>query len=476
MSLQSRFRFALTGLTVRSAGVSLAVALLVVGAMAVTLWALTRQSQALERLSQVEVEQLMASTRLLQQADLLDNEAGMLAAARTHAERRTAWVALTDRITWVDKLLSDLNLPSDESLPPGELAHRISQLEENGRALNAAVHESIDQPASDAHRQAVLQLRQGNEEMAATLSTQLGLVAANHRRLLAEQSRQLAQDVAAHRNTMIVIAALLLLAVAAAAVWFERVVVRRVLLLKRMVDDGDVLPQALGSGAPDEIASLAQTMGSYVARIRAHEREMNRVNDELTFLADHDTLTQLPNRRFFESRALRRVADPRGPIWVLIGDIDRFKQINDQHGHAVGDLALIHVANLLRTNLRGGEALARFGGEEFVAVVPAPTADAVYSIVERVRAAVAATPMPLPDGGSLPVSISFGLAPIDPPVAMPADAAAPRRALDAALRAADDALYVAKRCGRNRVQLAPVAKPPAPAPAARPARGEALEA
>ncbi len=123
----------------------------------------------------------------------------------------------------------------------------------------------------------------------------------------------------------------------------------------------------------------------------------------------------------------------------------------------------MHVAGLLRTNLREGEALARFGGEEFVAVVPAPTADAVFGIVERVRAAVAATPLALPSGENLSMSISFGLAPIVPPVAEAADdASAARRALDAALRAADDALYVAKRCGRNRVQLAPQLAPATP--------------
>ena len=241
-----------------------------------------------------------------------------------------------------------------------------------------------------------------------------------------------------------------------------------------MVDEGAVAPQALAVGAPDEISSLAQTVGSYVARIQAHEREMNRANEELAFLADHDVLTQLPNRRFFERRAMRRVAQPGGPLWVLMGDIDHFKQINDQHGHAIGDQALVHVAGLLRANLREGEALARFGGEEFVAVIPAQTAEAVYSVVERVRAAIAATPMALPDGGQLGMSISFGLAPIAaPPAAQAGDAAAPRRALDIALRAADDALYVAKRCGRNRVQLAP---PGAASAAAAPAaQGEVLE-
>ena len=474
MSRRAHLHVLPTGLTARSAMVSVLVAVLVMGAMGLTLWALTRQSQALDTLRQVQVEQLMASTRLMQQADLLDNESAMLASARTQAERRAAWVALTDRITWVNKLVDELQLPPAEAALGGELAHRISQIEENARALNAAVTQRLDEPGNDEADQAVSRLQEDIGSMTAGLSTQLGLVAANSRRLLAEQSAQLAEDVQAHRRMTIVVGLLLLLAVLAAALWFNRVVVRRVLTLKRMVDEGDVAPQALARGAPDEISNLAQTMGSYVARIKAHEREMNRANEELVFLADHDVLTQLPNRRFFEKRAMRRVAQPGEPLWVLIGDIDHFKHINDRHGHAIGDQALVHVASLLRANLREGEALARFGGEEFVAVIPAPTADAVYRIVERVRAVVAGTPMALPQGGSLGMSISFGLAPIEAPQAA-GDATAPRRALDAALRAADDALYVAKRCGRNRVQLAPLGEPLVAAPATQPESGAPLE-
>lgn len=475
MSSRTRFRLVPTGLTARSALVSLAVAMLVMGAMALTLWALTRQSEALDRLSQGEVEHLMAATRLLQQANLLDQEASTLASAAGHAQRREAWVALTDRLTWVEKLVVELGLPPEDAALAGELAHRITQIEENSRALHAAVRARIDDPASEAGAQAVARLKQANEAMTAELSAQLGLVGANSRRLLDAQTRQLAQDVEAHRRTTIGLGLALLLAVIVAALWFEVNVVRRVHLLKRMVDEGEATPPAQTLVMRDEISSLAQTVGSYVSRIRAHEQEMRRVNEELSFLADHDALTQLPNRRFFETRAMRRAAQPGEPWWVLIGDIDRFKQINDQHGHAIGDAALVHVAGLLRTKLREGEALARFGGEEFVAVIPAPTADAVFSIVERVRAAVAASPLTLPSGERLSMSISFGLAPILPAPATTEDEAAPRRALDAALRAADDALYVAKRCGRNRVQVAPQPTP-APTPAAPTVRGEALEA
>lgn len=470
MSDRSRFPHRPAGLTARSALVSLAVALLVIGAMALTLWALTRQSQALAQLREVQVEHLMASTRLMQQADLLDNEAARLAVARTHAERRAAWVELTDRITWVGKLIDALHLPPGDAPQAGELAHRVSQIGEHSRALHTAVTQRIDEPGNAAHEQAVARWMEGIEIMTGALSTQLGLVAANSRRLLAEQSRQLAQDVAAHRNTTIVLGLGLLLAVVAAALWFDRKVVRRVLALKRIVDEGVGTPPE-GAGPHDEIGSLAETVRSYIRRIQAHEQELSRANKELAFQADHDALTQMPNRRFFERRAMHRVAQPGGPLWVLIGDVDRFKQVNDQHGHVIGDRALVHVASLLRANLRDGEALARFGGEEFVAVVPAPTADAVYRIVDRVRAAVAATPMPLPGGGGLAMSISFGLARITP---VPADAAegdesAARRALDAALRAADDALYLAKRSGRNRVEIA---RAGAPQPVAQ---GEVLE-
>ena len=180
------------------------------------------------------------------------------------------------------------------------------------------------------------------------------------------------------------------------------------------------------------------------ARLRSALRLRNRI-DSLQRLASHDTLTGLPNRSALEARieaewGLCRQDDQ--PVSLMVVDIDRFKRVNDECGHAVGDEVLRRVSKAIAGSLRGGDFIARSGGEEFVVVAPACDADCGELVAERVRRSVERV-----DTADLPgvgrVAVSIGLA-----TALRPSACDPVDTLDQA----DEALYAAKAAGRNVVR------------------------
>ncbi len=159
---------------------------------------------------------------------------------------------------------------------------------------------------------------------------------------------------------------------------------------------------------------------------------------EFAAAAERDALTGLGNRRHLERRAgelLPRAATGGQPLALAVLDVDHFKQVNDRHGHLVGDQVLVQLAHLLRENTRATDVLARYGGEEFVIVLPGMTLAAAAEVCERLRERVRGFGWPL----NVDLSISIGLT------------AAPPPDLPALLAAADEALYRAKSSGRNRV-------------------------
>jgi diguanylate cyclase (GGDEF)-like protein len=178
-----------------------------------------------------------------------------------------------------------------------------------------------------------------------------------------------------------------------------------------------------------------------------------------------DGLTGLPNQRAAADAMKRMFAQATttgSPLAVLFGDLDHFKQINDKRGHAVGDQVLANVGLALRNVLRSRDFAARNGGEEFVVVLPDTDIASALAIAERIRAAIAEISLP---GTDVSVTISIGVS------GFPDHA----NALDRLERLADAALYLAKRLGRNRVELAEplagnaqVALPALPEPAALP--------
>ena len=182
--------------------------------------------------------------------------------------------------------------------------------------------------------------------------------------------------------------------------------------------------------------------------LRRQKAELAQALEQIRQLATHDDLTGLLNRRAMLDRMQleqRRSLRSGSPLLIAQLDIDHFKAVNDTHGHAAGDLVLQSFADTVRRNVRDTDVLARWGGEEFVLLLcDTPAADAV-TLMERLRQAVQAMQVPVPQGGQpITVTVSIGLArhtPADP--------------LAGTLERADRALYAAKAGGRNRVVPAP---------------------
>lgn len=178
------------------------------------------------------------------------------------------------------------------------------------------------------------------------------------------------------------------------------------------------------------------------------ENVVNRERLRLTSLTD--PLTGLYNRRFLEDRMgqeMARTARYGQSLSCLFLDLDHFKGINDRHGHPAGDAVLRQVAARARDMLRASDIATRYGGEEFAVVLPQTGWQEAVRLAERIRTALADTPMILPDGGTLNLTCSVGVSEARPP-SQPADPDGLAREL---LAQADAALYRAKQGGRNRV-------------------------
>ncbi|WP_079436426.1 GGDEF domain-containing protein [Zoogloea sp. LCSB751] len=179
---------------------------------------------------------------------------------------------------------------------------------------------------------------------------------------------------------------------------------------------------------------------------RMTREDLSAVNDKLQALAHIDPLTGIGNRRDFEMRAQRELARAQRyqrPLSLLSLDVDHFKRINDTHGHAVGDEVLRALARVANQELREHDLLARFGGEEFVALLPDTTLDEALVVAERMRGALGACCVLSGEAG-IRFTVSVGVAQL-------ADGSSELTSL---LKAADKALYQAKQKGRNQVCLA----------------------
>ena len=198
---------------------------------------------------------------------------------------------------------------------------------------------------------------------------------------------------------------------------------------------------ATTDGAGTESATFA-----LVARDMTHRREAAEALRRLTV---SDYLTGCYNRAHLftageEELALTRLS--QRPASVIVFDADRFKSINDRFGHDAGDAVLRHLALVCQRQLRGGDLLARLGGEEFCALLPDCELAEAVAVAERMRRAIAETPV-RHEGVVIPVTASFGV--VEAPTS---DASAVT--LARLVRVADQAMYAAKRAGRDRVEAA----------------------
>jgi len=170
---------------------------------------------------------------------------------------------------------------------------------------------------------------------------------------------------------------------------------------------------------------------------------ISELQGELARSALTDDLTGLLNRRALIETLAREIVRARrldGKLSVAFADLDRFKLVNDRHGHAVGDIVLREAGAALSSGLRPYDAVARYGGDEFVLVLPQAGVWESYAVAERLRESIAHRSF----AGSVPLTVSVGVAGL----ANDMDA-------DGLLSAADAALYRAKRGGRNRCEMAP---------------------
>jgi two-component system cell cycle response regulator len=219
-----------------------------------------------------------------------------------------------------------------------------------------------------------------------------------------------------------------------------------------VVSEGDrrKLTQALEMGVNDYLTRPVDR-NELVARVRTQLRKKRyadrlRRNVQLSLeMAITDQLTGLHNRRYMTSHLdnlMMQAAKSSKPLAFVIMDIDHFKAVNDTHGHDIGDEVLREFAKRLGANIRGLDLACRYGGEEFVVVMPETDASFAYAVAERLRKSIETTPIEIsraPD--KISITISIGIAAWEGE----SDTA------EALLHRADQALYRAKRSGRNRV-------------------------
>jgi diguanylate cyclase (GGDEF)-like protein len=165
-----------------------------------------------------------------------------------------------------------------------------------------------------------------------------------------------------------------------------------------------------------------------------------------------DVLTGWHNRRYLQVRLteeLARTQRDRGHLVCLMLDADHFKQINDTWGHVAGDAVLRELANRIESQVRASDVAARFGGEEFIVLLPNTDNMSGVKLAERIRRAIAASPFVLPTGDEVTVTVSIGIAGIQPD----ADITDLKTVGDSLIARADVALYRAKSAGRDQVQV-----------------------
>ena len=228
------------------------------------------------------------------------------------------------------------------------------------------------------------------------------------------------------------------------------------IIMQTALDTTESKVEGLEAGADDYItkpidfAELKARVNSMLRikrlqdALEERERQLLEANERLRHMSQTDALTGLDNRRHLEERLdemFEHARRLREPFACVMCDLDRFKSVNDTYGHQAGDAVLKQFARILRNEVREIDRAGRFGGEEFMLLLPGTVLDAAVTFAERVRKQVEAHTFTF-DGTSICRTASFGVS------AWPH----PRIAnSDVLVRAADDALYVAKETGRNKV-------------------------
>lgn len=238
-------------------------------------------------------------------------------------------------------------------------------------------------------------------------------------------------------------------------VLLQAVVLRPIQRLTRHVtqleQDGDHTAR-LNMARRDEIGSLAHGIDSMVRTIRERTEALKLANEQLSELARIDALTGIPNRREFDAclqQEWRRALREGTPLSVIMLDVDYFKNFNDAYGHQRGDTCLVQIATVLAGQIRRpADLAARYGGEEFVVILPNTHAAGAMFMAERIRLAVEGLHIVHEHSPAGPVvTVSLG-------VMTEVPSSAEVTEMEQLLKKADEALYAAKRHGRNQVVFA----------------------
>jgi diguanylate cyclase (GGDEF)-like protein len=209
-----------------------------------------------------------------------------------------------------------------------------------------------------------------------------------------------------------------------------------------------LIAQMAGKETMLRLCICGVTFAAVGVRVLIIQHRLVLAQDRLQFDAMHDVLTGLSNRRAILEclkKELRRQQRSGHSMGLIMADADHFKKINDAYGHAVGDQVLREIAERMIAALRRYDSVGRYGGEEFLIIVPDCDADAAYASAERLRKTVAALPVTT-NAGPIPVTVSLGL------IATAGSGADSDGSI--LLRMVDEALYRAKAKGRNRVEAA----------------------
>ncbi len=226
-----------------------------------------------------------------------------------------------------------------------------------------------------------------------------------------------------------------------------------IIILTAKGDRSDII-DGLTAGADDYLVKPFNINELYARvnigrRILGLEDRLTRAREQMEAMAMHDSLTQLLNRRAIYNHAeaeYNRSRRGSTPLSLLMIDIDHFKSVNDQYGHLSGDQAICHIARCISQNIRSYDWVGRWGGDEFLVILPSSDTDQARVVVDRIQDSLKSAVFSPADGAVLNMTLSIGVSMRTGESQVP---------LHNLLQQADKALYKAKRGGRNQVYFHP---------------------